>query len=159
MRLQRNQLRTNLGRGREALEESRKNFLERPDTITLHLYLNMLLELQKYEELLSVQETEPLAQEIICPVSEENLSLWWLFIHAAAETGAADFIERHAPSVLAACGEKDEFSFLRSLLPFYQKTRLCSRMRRYHGCVGFPSVFSTKESVIRKARWKDSRPC
>ena len=123
MRLQRNQLRTNLGMGREALEESRKNFLEHPDKITLHLYLSTLLELQKYEELLSVQETEPLAQEIICPISEENLSLWWLFIHAAAETGAADFIERHVPSVLEACGEKDECSFLRSLLPFYQKTR------------------------------------
>lgn len=27
------------------------------------------------------------------------------------------------PSVLAACGEKDEFSFLRSLLPFCQKAR------------------------------------
>ena len=83
----------------------------------------MLLELQKYEELLSVQETEPLAQGILCPISEENLSLWWLFICAAAETGAADFIERHVPSVLAACGEKDEFSFLRSLLPFNQKAR------------------------------------
>ena len=41
----------------------------------------------------------------------------------ARKTGAADFIERHVPSVLAACGEKDEFSFLRSLLPFYQKAR------------------------------------
>lgn len=123
MRLQGNQLRANLGMGREALEESRKNFLERPGMVTLHLYLNMLLELQKYEELLSIQETEPLAQEIICPISEENLSLWWLFIRAAIETGAADFIERHVPSVLAVCGEKDEFSFLRSLLPFYQKAR------------------------------------
>ncbi len=123
MRLQRNQLRANLGMGREALEESRKNFLERPGMVTLHLYLNMLLELQKYEELLSIQETEPLAQEIICPISKENLSLWWLFIRAAAETGAADFIEQHVPSVLAVCGEKDEFSFLRSLLPFYQKAR------------------------------------
>lgn len=123
MRLQRNQLRANLGMGLEALVECRRNFKENPGVTTLLLYLNMLSELERYEEILRVQETDALAQEIVFPVSEKNLDIWQLLIHAAAKTDERDFIKRNMPLILPACTEKDEYEFLMNLLPFYQKER------------------------------------
>lgn len=123
MRLQRNQLLANLGMGREALAECRKEFMENPGETTLLLYFNMLSELQRYEEILSVQETDSLTKALLFPVSQKNLDIWWLLIHAAAETCKTDFIERNMPPILEVCTEKDEYEFLMSLLPFYQKER------------------------------------
>lgn len=128
MRLQRNQLCANLGMGRDALAERRKDFMEDPDVTTLLLYLSMLSELEQYEEVLSVPEKDAAAREMIFPVSEKNLDVWQLLIHAAAETGAADFIARHTPRILAVCTEKDEYEFLMCLLPFYQKERQAGKL-------------------------------
>lgn len=128
MRLQRNQLRANLGMGREALAECRKDFMANPGVATLLLYLSMLSELERYEEILSVPKTDAMAREIIFPASEKNLDIWQLLIHAAAETGEADLIERNMPLILAVCPEKDEYEFLMSLLPFYQKERQEERL-------------------------------
>ncbi len=121
MRLQRNQLRAALGMGREALAECRKGFAEAEDACTLQIYLTLLSDLQRYEEILSIQESP--ATGIIFPVSEKNLSIWQLLIHAAVETDESDFIKRHMPSVLETCTERDEYEFLMILLPFYQKGR------------------------------------
>ena len=123
MRLQRNQLRANLGMGREALSECRKDFMANPGVTPLLLYLSMLSELERYEEVLSVPDTDAAAREIIFPASEKNLDVWQLLMHAAAETGAAELIERNMPLLLAVCTEKDEYEFLMTLLPFYQKER------------------------------------
>lgn len=128
MRLQRNQLCANLGAGRDTLAEHREDFMKDPGMTTLLLYLSMLSELEQYEGLLSVPETDAAAREIIFPVSEKNLDVWQLLVHAAAETGAADFIERHMPLILAVCPEKDEYEFLMCLLPFYQKERQEERL-------------------------------
>lgn len=128
MRLQRNQLRANLGMGQEALAECRKDFMANPGVATLLLYLSMLFELERYEEILSVPKTDAMAREIIFPASEKNLDIWQLLIHAAAETGEADLIERNMPLILAVCPEKDEYEFLMSLLPFYQKERQEERL-------------------------------
>lgn len=128
MRLQRNQLCANLGMGRDALAERRRDFTENPGTASLLLYLNMLSELQRYEEVLSVQETDSRVREIIFPTAEKNLDIWWLLIHAAAETGEADFIEQYMPLILTVCTEKDEYEFLLSLLPFYQKERQAEKL-------------------------------
>lgn len=121
MRLQRNQLRANAGQGREALAECRRNFTEAPGPLTLQLYLYMLSELQRYEEILSVQETDPLARELLFPVSEKNLNCWYPLILAAAETDGAAFLDARLPSVLAACTEEAEYEFLMLLPPFYRR--------------------------------------
>ena len=121
MRLQRNQLSIPMGKGREALAACKKDFAENPNAITLHLYLNLLNDLDRYEDILSIQKTECQIQDIIFPPSQENLSIWWLLIHAAAETGGTDFVETHIPQVLEVCTEQDEFEFLMILLDLYRK--------------------------------------
>ena len=121
MRLQKNQLSIPMGKGREALAACKKDFLENPSTTALHLYLNLLSDLHRYEDILSIQETERLVQDIIFPPSQENLSVWQPLIHAAAETGGVDFVETHIPQILEVCTEQDEFEFLMSLLGLYRK--------------------------------------
>ncbi len=121
MRLQRNQLLAGTGRGREALTACKKDFTDAPDESTLLIYLTTLLELQRYEEILSAVETDPQARDIVFPVSEKNLGIWWMLIDAAAETGGRNFIETYLPSILETGTEADEFDFLKILLPFYRK--------------------------------------
>lgn len=123
MRLQRNQLRSDLGMERETLAACQRDFKDQPGEVSLLLYLMMLSELQRYEELLAVPETDPEARKLLFPVSGKNLSLWQPLMQAAAETGQAEFIERNLPSVLAAGTEQDEYEFLMCLLPFYRKAR------------------------------------
>lgn len=121
MRLQRGQLRTNVGQGREALAECRENFKDHPDVLTLQIYFSMLSELQAYEEILSIQETDSPAREIIFPITVKNLGIWFLLIDAAAETGGTAFIEKHMPPILELCTGEDEFTFLMRLLRLYKK--------------------------------------
>ena len=121
MRLQRNQLSITMGKGHETLAECKKEFAEKPSATTLHLYLTLMNDLERYEDILSIQETEGQIQDIIFPPSQKNLNIWWLLIHAAAETGRMDFVEKHIPQLLEVCTEKDEFQFLLSLLGLYRK--------------------------------------
>ena len=121
MRLQRNQLSIPMGKGREALEACKTDFAKSPNVTTLRLYLTLLNDLERYEDILSIQETESQIQDIIFPLSQENLSIWWLFINAAAETGRMDFVEMHIPQILEVCTEQDEFEFLMSLMGLYRK--------------------------------------
>ena len=121
MRLQKNQLSIPMGKGREALAACEKDFAENPSVTTLHLYLNLLNDLDRYEDILSIEETERRVRDIIFPPAKENLSIWYLMIHAAGETGGMDFVETHMPQVLEACTEQDEFEFLMSLLGLYRK--------------------------------------
>lgn len=121
MRLQKNQLHAGLEQGREALAACKRNFTEDPKISTLQIYLTLLSDLQRYEDILAIQETEKHSGEIIFPVSERNLDIWLLLIHAAAKTRETDFIEQYMSSILEVCTEKDEFDFLMSLLPFYQE--------------------------------------
>lgn len=120
MRLQKNQLRHDTGEGREALAECKRNFAENPNVLTLQIYLYMLAELQNYEEILAIQETEVLARDIIFPPSEKNMGIWWALIHAAAKTGEVDFAEKYMPDILKVCTKKDEFDFLMELLNLYK---------------------------------------
>ena len=134
MRLQKNQLRATLGEGHEALAECKKNFTENPNVFTLQIYLTLLSDLQNYEEILSVQETEAPAKDIIFPPSEENIGIWWVLTHAAVETGGIDFVEKYMPSILDVCSKKDEFDFLMDLLNLYkeesQKDKLTAIKKR-----------------------------
>ena len=123
MRLQRNQLSIPMGKGREALAACKKDFAENPGVTTLRLYLSLLNDLDRYEDILSIQETERRVRDIILPPSRENLSVWWLLIHAAAETGGVDFVETHIPRVLEICTEQDEFKFLMCLPGLYRKEK------------------------------------
>ena len=123
MRLQRNQLSISMGKGRETLSECKKDFAETPSATTLHLYLNLLNDLERYEDVLSIQEMECQVRDIIFPPSQKNLSIWWLLIHAAAETGKIDFVETYIPQILGVCTEQDEFEFLMSLLGLYRKNQ------------------------------------
>ena len=121
MRLQRNQLSIPMGKGREVLAVCKKDFWENPSATTLHLYLNLLNDLERYEDILSIQETESQAQNIILPPSQKNLDIWWPLVHAAAETGRMDFVETYIPQILEVCTEQEEFEFLMSLLGLYRK--------------------------------------
>ena len=121
MRLQRNQLSVPMGKGREALAACKKDLAENPSATTLHLYLSLLNDLDRYEDILSIREAESRVPDIILPPSKKNLSIWWLLIHAAVETGETDFVEAHIPQVLKVCTEQDEFEFLMSLLGLYRK--------------------------------------
>lgn len=121
MRLQRNQLLISMERGREALTACKKDFEENPGAVTLHLYLSLLNDLCRYEDILSILEAEQRVRDIILPPTKENLDIWWQLIHAAAETGEADFVARYIPPVLEACDEKDEYEFLLCLMSLYQK--------------------------------------
>ena len=125
MRLQRDQLCDNLGRGRETLLEREKAFTERPDSVTLLRYLSMLDQRQEFEKLLSVFETDGPARKIAFPTSEENLPIWCQLVHAAAETGDTGFIEQYLPPVLAVCGPALEME-LSGLTSGSFKTFLCS---------------------------------
>ena len=123
MRLQRNQLSIPMGKGREALAVCRKDFAENPSVTTLRLYLSLLSDLERYEDILSIQETERRVRDIILPPSQENLCVWQLLIHAAAETGGTDFVETHIPRVLEICTEQDEFELLMCLPGLYRKEK------------------------------------
>ena len=121
MRLQRNQLLISMGKGREALAACKKDFEENPSAVTLRFYFSLLNDLYRYEDILSIQEAEHRVREIIFPPTKDNLDIWWQLIHAAAETGEADFVARYIPPVLEVCDEKDEYEFLLCLMRFYQK--------------------------------------
>lgn len=121
MRLQKNQLLTYMGKSREVLAECIKNFKKNPTRLTLRIYLDMLSNMQNYEEILSIQEKESSAKEIIFPPSNKNLNIWWLLIHAASEIGEINFVEKNMPSVLEVCSEEDEFDFLMILLNLYKE--------------------------------------
>ena len=123
MRLQRNQLSIPMGKGRDALAACKKDFAENPNVTTLRLYLNLLSDLERYEDILSIQETERRVRDVILPPSRENLCIWWLLIRAAAETGGMDFVEAHIPRVLEVCTEQDEFEFLMCLPGLYRKEK------------------------------------
>ena len=120
MRLQRNQLSIPMGKGREALAMCKRDLSEKPSVITLHLYLNLLNDLDRYEDILSIEATESRVRDIVFPPSRENLCVWQLLIRAAAETGGTDFVETHIPQVLEVCTQQDEFEFLMSLLGLYR---------------------------------------
>ena len=77
--------------------------------------------MERYEDILSIQETESQIQDIIFPLSQKNLNIWWLLIQAATKTGGMDFVETHFPQILEVCTEQDEFEFLMSLLGLYRK--------------------------------------
>ena len=121
MRLQRNQLSITMGKGHETLVECKKEFAEKPSATTLYLYLNLLSDLERYENILSIQETESQIQDIILPPTQKNLNIWWVLIHAAAKMGSMDFVETHIPQILEICTEQDEFGFLMSLLELYRR--------------------------------------
>lgn len=130
MRLQRNQLLAAAGKSRDALAVCQKDFAEAPNEMTLQLYFSLLNDLCHYEEILSIQETDCVVKEIIFPPAEKNLSIWWLLIHAAAEIGGTDFIERYIPSVLEVCGEQDEYEMLFCLLNVYHGEKQALIKRR-----------------------------
>lgn len=121
MRLQRNQLYANTGKGREALAACKKDFVEKPSEATLYFYFSLLNDLDRYEEILSIQHTDSQVKEIILPPSQENLRIWRRIIHAAAEVGETDLIEQNLPRILDICGDEDEFDFLMCLLDLYSK--------------------------------------
>ena len=121
MRLQKNQLSIPMGKGREALTMCKKDFAENPGVTTLHLYLSLLNDLYRYEDILSLQETESRVRDVILPPSQKNLGIWQLLIRAAAETGGTDFIEAHIPQLLEVCTQQDEFELLMNLPGLYRK--------------------------------------
>ena len=150
MRLQRDQLCNNIGRGRETLEERKKDFIEHPDEISLLRYLSMLDNRQEYETILSTGEAENPAREIVFPPSEENLFIWWQLIHAAAETGETDFIEQHLPPVLELCDKENELNLLMCLLDVYEGEKLAAIKRRLRSLLPEVSLNKYFEEKIKE---------
>lgn len=129
MRLQRNQLLISMGKSREALAACKADFAENPSAVTLHFYMSLLNDLYRYEDILLLRETEQV-REIIFPPVKENLNIWWQLIHAAAELGEVDFVERYLPPVLEVCDEKDEYEFLLCLMGLYRETHQQDKLTR-----------------------------
>lgn len=148
MRLQKNQLCIDLGKGREALAECKRNFAENPNVITLEIYFHMLFDLQNYEEILAIQETESQAREIIFPVSEKNLSIWYVLIDAATKVGRMDFVERNMPPILEICSTEDEFEFLMCLLDLYQEENQTEKLAEIKKRLN--SLLPEKEKSLNK---------
>ena len=152
MRLQKNQLSIPMGKERETLAACKKDFAENPNETTLHLYLSLLDNLHRYEDILAIQEMDSQAGEIIFPPSQKNLNVWWLLIHAAAETDGIDFVEAHMPQVLEVCTEQDEYAFAMSLLGLYrragQEEKLAALKERLY-------VLMPKQPMNRYFREKD----
>lgn len=129
MRLQRDQLCNNVGRGREALAELKEEFMERPEAVSLLRYTSMLDERQEYEAALSLLDEGP-ARDILFPPSEKNLPVWQNLIRSAAKTGKTDIIEWYLPPVLKACGKQEELDLLLCLLEVYQGEKLAEAKER-----------------------------
>ena len=121
MRLQKNQLSIPMGKGREALAACQKDFAETPNETTMHLYFSLLNDLDRYEDILAIQEIDSQVRDIILPPTQKNLNIWRLLIHAAAGTGRMDFVEEHMPKILEAGTEQDEYDFLMILLDLYRR--------------------------------------
>lgn len=150
MRLQRDQLCANIGRGRETLAERKKELMEHPDVISLQRYLYMLSNLQDCETILSIREAESPIREIVFPPSGENLSIWYILIQTAAGMGETGFIEQHLPPVLELCGEKDEFEFLMCLLPVYEGEKLAAIKRRLCSLLPAASLNKYFEAKVKE---------
>lgn len=150
MRLQRDQLCIDLGRGRETLAARRQELAQQPSHTALLRYLCMLSDLQDYETILSILKTAGPLEDIIFPPSQENLSVWRQFIHAAAEMGQIDLIERHMPAVLAVCSEAEEFDLLMCLLRVYQGEQLAAIKGRLRTLLPKASCNKYFEETIRQ---------
>lgn len=124
MRLQRDQLCGSIGRGRETMAERKMDLMEHPNEFSLLRYLSILCDRQDYEAILSIGAADAPISEIVFPPSEENLSIWYQLIHAAAETGETGFIEQHLPPIREVCDKRDELDFLMCLLNAYQGEKL-----------------------------------
>lgn len=123
MRLQRNQLSIPMGKGRETLAACKKNFADDPCVTTLQLYFSLLDDLDRYEDILSIQETDKQVREISLPPTEKNMDIWRLLILAAAKTGRIDFVEEYMPQVRKFCSVQDEFEILMSLPGLYRREK------------------------------------
>lgn len=117
MRLQRNQLSIPMGKVREALAACQRDFAREPNGTTLLLYFSLLDDMYRYEEILSLQETDSAVRNVTLPPSRENLDVWLVLLRAAAGAGETAFVRRNAPPVLAVCGgEEEEYEVLLCLL-------------------------------------------
>lgn len=122
MRLQRDQLSHNLGRGRETLEERRRELAEHPDEVTLTRCLHMLIHTQRYEEVLAIyEEAEGPVRELVDPPTEKNLGMWEPILDAAFYLSRKDFVEQYLPPVLEVCNAEHEFFFLWDLMKLYRE--------------------------------------
>ncbi len=145
MRLQRDQLCDNIGRGRETVAQRRADFMERPSQTSLLRYFAMLGNRQDYEEILEAAEGP--AREMLFPPATGNLPIWLELIHAAAETGERGLIEQHLPQVLEVCGKQDEVDFLLCLLNVYEGEELArvkERLRSLLPQAGLNEYFEAK---------------
>ncbi|MDE7299020.1 MAG: hypothetical protein K2N94_09375 [Lachnospiraceae bacterium] len=86
--------------------------MDNPNGITLNIYLHMLIELQNYEEILSLYETESSVKQILFPPAEKNLGAWWTILYAAEELGEAEFVEKQMAVVMESGNKEDEYFYL-----------------------------------------------
>lgn len=124
MRLQRLQLCAALERGRSEREVCERNFTAEPNAITLQIYFEMLLILQDYERVLSIQESDDCAQKILFPHSKDNLELWKQLLRAAVGAGNLDFVERYMESAAEQGTVQDRFDILWTAFQLYKEKNL-----------------------------------
>lgn len=129
MRLQRDQLCSDMGKGRETQGELRREWEERPSEAALLRYLSLLGHRQDYEEMLLVCEEDP-ARKLLFPPSKKNLDSWQTLIHAAAGAGREDWVQLHLPPVLEVCGKGEEFELILPLLDLLQGEKLVAVRQR-----------------------------
>lgn len=121
MRLQRLQLCAAMEKGRSEREVCEKNFSDDPNAITLQIFFEMLLILQDYERILSIQKSDDCAQKILFPHSKDNLVLWKQLIRAAVGAGNLDFVDRYMEAVAGQGTRQDRFDILRTVIQLYKE--------------------------------------
>lgn len=121
MRLQRLQLCAAMEEGRSEREVCEKNFTANPNAITLQIYFEMLLILQDYEKVLSIQESDERAQKILFPHSKDNLVLWKQLIRAAVGAGNLYFVDRYMEAATEQGTRQDRFDILRTVIQLYKE--------------------------------------
>lgn len=148
MRLQRDQLLCDTGRGRETLEERRRDFTQHPDVISLLRYFSVLDIRQEYEAILS--ETEGPARDVLFPVSKENLAVWLEVVNAAAKTGSKELIGKYLPPVRELCDSQEEIDLLMCLLDVYEGGELERIRERVHALLPQAGINHYFEDRIRE---------
>ncbi len=121
MRLQRLQLCAAMEKGRSEREVCEKNFTTNPNAITLQIFFEMLLILQDYESVLSIQESDNCAQKILFPHSKGNLALWKQLIRAAVGAGNLDFVDRYMEAAVEQGTRQDKFDILGTVIYLYKE--------------------------------------
>lgn len=123
-RLQKIQLRIELGEGRFVLSECAAQFRADPCIDTLRLYFEALFLLGRDKTLLEIRSADTSVQELMSPPSPENAPLWLQCARSAAEMGDAAVTQSFAKPICQCRSKETEYFFYWYLAELYSKKEM-----------------------------------